>query len=128
MAPPLMLMGPNASNATPGMILSQTAGNSNSQVDGTSTAHSVIENEARTRARSSARTRSGSRTRGTSETEGWTESYEAVFTDLPGSFHSKENELYFAGERIRQLPTGRCFVAYRGTTTSVSIPAPKRKS
>ena len=29
------------------------------------------------------------------------------------AFHGKENELYFAGERIRALPIGSCFVAYR---------------
>ena len=65
---------------------------------------------------------------GTSEQRGESDAFENVYADHPASFHSKENELYFAGEMIRQLPTGQCFVAYRGKTTRITVPAPKRKS
>ena len=59
---------------------------------------------------------------------GETDAFESLYANLPASFHSKENELYFKGEMIRRLPTGQCFVAYRGKTTRITVPAPKRKS
>jgi hypothetical protein len=40
--------------------------------------------------------------------------------DLPTAFHSLENERYFAGERIRALKRGQCFVSSRCRRRSAS--------
>ena len=71
---------------------------------------------------------SRSRMVGASETRGEADAFEPVYANLPSAFHSKEAELYFAGEMLRQLPTGQCYVAFRGKTTRITVPPPKRKS
>jgi hypothetical protein len=126
MTPPMQYGAP-PSQMLPGTILSQSAGAGSSSMEGRTSSRSEIESEAHSRGRISARSTSRARTRGTSVSDGWSEANEPVFVDLPASYHSKENELYFAGERIRRLPTGKCFIAFRGQTALVSVQAPKRK-
>jgi hypothetical protein len=116
--------------------ISQSEGSSTSRgsllqsasVQGSSRAESQTRGEAETRSLSRSRTRSIAHATGSSETRGDSEALEPIYADLPSTWHSKENEIYFAGELIRQLPTGQCFVAYRGKTTRLTVPAPKRKS
>lgn len=95
---------------------------------GTSQAATESLSEAETHAVSRTASRSRAHSTGTSATEGDSEGFETIYADLPNAWHSKEHELYFAGELIRRLPTGRCFVAWRGQTTCVSVPRPKRQS
>ena len=49
-----------------------------------------------------------------------------VYSDLPTSFHSKDNELYMKGEMIRDLPIGRAVIKFRSNTTYLNIPPPRR--
>jgi hypothetical protein len=66
--------------------------------------------------------------RGASHAQGFSEAWETVYKDLPGSFHSKEHELYFKGELIRNLPVG-CAIARLGeTTTFLNVPAPRKSN
>lgn len=125
---PLTLFGPNAEGATfPQVVTAQGSSTGASHVEGTTNVNSEMESEARASGRISTRSRSRARTRGLSVADGWSEANEPIFADLPASFHSKENELYFKGEMIRRLPTDKCFVAFRGTSACVTVPPPKRK-
>ena len=47
-------------------------------------------------------------------------------TDLPTSFHSKDNELYMKGEMIRNLPVGRAVIKFRGNNTFLTVPPPRK--
>ena len=68
--------------------------------------------EAQTRGKSAARTAGFSETRGAAATRGAQEGYKPVFQELPASFHSKENVLYFAGQTLRSLVTGKAFINF----------------
>jgi hypothetical protein len=111
-----------------GNSASRGSSTQSASVESASLATSESWSESETYGTSHAATRSRSRMAGTSETRGEADTFENIYADLPVSFHSKENELYFAGEKIRQLPTGQCYVAYRGKTTRITVPPPKRKS
>jgi hypothetical protein len=52
--------------------------------------------------------------RGGSKAAGSSETFEPVYKDLPGSFHSLENELYFASRKLRELADGECYVHFVG--------------
>jgi hypothetical protein len=119
---------PSPVSQTEGTSVSRGSSQQSASVRGNSRAESETWSEAHTRGTSRSRTRSTARATGTSETRGSSEAFEPIYADLPTAFHGKENELYFAGEMIRRLPTGQCFVSYRGTTTRITVPAPKRKS
>ena len=69
-----------------------------------------------------------SKTSGTSRGTGFAESLMPVYVDLPTSFHSKDNELYMKGEMIRDLPVGRAVIKFRGNTTFLSVPPPRKKT
>ena len=66
--------------------------------------------------------------RGTSHTQGSSEAWQTLYKELPGSFHSKEHELYFKGEEIRNLPVGRAIVRIEKTTTFLNVPPPRKNS
>ena len=51
-----------------------------------------------------------------------------IYKDLPGSFHSKEHELYFKGEQIRNLTVGRAIARLDKTTTFLNVPAPRKSN
>jgi hypothetical protein len=57
-----------------------------------------------------------SHARGAAETHGAQDAYKPVFEDLPSSFHSKENMLYFAGQTLRGLTTGKAFINFVDAT------------
>src|SRR5262249_27115913 len=60
--------------------------------------------------------------KGTSRGAGRAQTIVPVYTDLPTSFHSKDNALYMAGERIRALPTGRAIMRFRNNVVVVNVP------
>ena len=66
--------------------------------------------EAQMRGHSAARTAGRSDTRGAAQTRGAQDAYKSVFEDLPSSFHSKGNVLYFAAQSLRSLTTGKAFI------------------
>jgi hypothetical protein len=68
--------------------------------------------EAHTRGNSAARTAGRSDTHGAAQTRGTQDAYKPVFQDLPASFHSKEHMLYFAGQTLRSLVTGKAFINF----------------
>jgi hypothetical protein len=65
---------------------------------------------------------------GTSHTQGFSEASLAIYKDLAVSFHSKEHELYFKGEQIRNLPLGRAIARIGETTTFVNVPPPRKSN
>ncbi|MGE3702251.1 MAG: DUF87 domain-containing protein [Hyphomicrobiaceae bacterium] len=138
LSPPWQFGGPNAPTASPimqyplsqskGQVSSSGSSRQSGTTSGTSRMSADSYGEAETHAASRASTRSTAVSRGAAETAGEHEAFEPLYQDLPASFHSKENELYFAGEMIRSLPVGRAFVSWRGKTHRITIPPPKRKS
>lgn len=64
--------------------------------------------------------------RGTTQGGGAAEALFPLYEDRPGSFHSKENLLYMAGETIRNLPVGRTIVKFRNTVISLNVPPPRK--
>ena len=75
-----------------------------------------------------AEARSRSRATSTNETAGSStrEALIPIYSDLPTSFHSKESELYFAGEAIRGLAVGECFVRIGNVVKRLRILPPAR--
>ena len=65
---------------------------------------------------------------GTSQSQGVSEAWETIYKPLPGSFHSKEHELYFKGEQIRNLPVGRAIARIGKTTTFLNVPPPRKSN
>lgn len=135
LSPSLQLMGPSAPNASliqyplsesVGHVASYGSAEQSGIASGESRMSAVSTGVARTRARSRAISRATAHSKGIARTTGETEGLEPVMQDLPAAFHSKENELYFAGERIRALSVGKCFVAYRGIRTCITVPPPKQ--
>jgi hypothetical protein len=68
--------------------------------------------EAQSRGKSAAGTAGRSDTHGAAQTRGAQDAYKPVFQDLPASFHSKEHMLYFAGQTLRSLVTGKAFINF----------------
>ena len=105
--------GPTASlTPTPitdsvGTSASRGSSTQSASVEGTSRGTSESWGEAETHSTSRASTRSRSRMNGTSDTRGEADAFESIYADLPASFHSKENELYFKGE-IDPPTSDRC--------------------
>ena len=66
--------------------------------------------------------------RGTSHTQGFSEASLAIYKDLAVSFHSKEHELYFKGEQIRNLPVGRAIARLDKTTIFLNVPPPRKSN
>lgn len=137
MTPQATLFGPNADNATliP-VTLAQSSGASSSHgsseqsatTSGTTESEIITEGQAETVARSRTTTTSRARTRALGTSVGASQAFEPVYADLPTSFHSKENELYRAGEMLRNLPVGHAFVSFRDRRVCIRIPPPKRQS
>ena len=50
--------------------------------------------------------------RGTSKGSGVAETFESVYADLPGQFHSRENVLSMAGDALRSLPSGMAHASF----------------
>ncbi len=67
------------------------------------------------------------RSRGTGKATGSSEGVLPTYTDLPGSFHSKDSELYFKGEIIRNLPVGRAVIRFRNNVAFLNVPPPRKK-
>jgi hypothetical protein len=86
------------------------------QAESESTSHSVTHSRSRSRGRG--------RASGTTVSETLGEALRTVYAELPTAMHSKENLLYMAGELIRSLPVGEAFVAWRGRSARIRIPAP----
>jgi len=137
MSPQATLLGPNGDGATSFPVaLSQSTGQNvsrgssqqSSSSSGTTETSIYTEGEAETHARSRATTQSRARTRGHGTTAGLHEAFEPVYADLPTSFHSKDNELYRAGELLLNLPVGRAFVSFRGKRFCISVPPPKKRT
>ena len=72
--------------------------------------------QAETRGQSAARAAGRSDTRGAAQTRGAQDAYKPVFQALPTSFHSKEHMLYFAGQTLRSLVTGKAFINFVDAT------------
>jgi hypothetical protein len=68
--------------------------------------------EAESRGQSAARTAGRSHARGAAESHGAQDAYKPIFEDLPTSFHSKDDMLYFAGQTLRGLTTGKAFINF----------------
>ena len=98
----------SGSSATSGRATSTAAGKVSTYGETTGWASG----EAETRGTSAARTTGRSDTRGAAATRGAQEAYKPVFQELPASFHSKENVLYFAGQALRSLVTGKAFINF----------------
>jgi len=64
--------------------------------------------------------------RGVTKGQGWSEAQFPVYERLPTAWHSKENELYLRGEMIRGLAVGRAVFRFRGNSTFLNIPPPRR--
>ena len=137
LTPSATLMGSNAANAsfapTPmSESVGQSTASGTTQQSGSTHGASEVQTEshgtAETVSHSRASTTSRSRSRGTAAQEGEAEAFEALYRDLPSSFHSIENERYRAGELLRALPIGRAFVNFNNKTVLLNIPAPKRQS
>jgi hypothetical protein len=95
---------------------STAAGRTRGSVKGQSSMHAVAVGEAWGEAvtRGSHRATSIGRaeTNGTAETSGTQESFKPIYEELPGSFHSKDNVLYFAGQTLRNLTAGKAFINF----------------
>jgi hypothetical protein len=137
LTPQATLFGPNAASASMlpvplGQSVGTSASSGSSRQSGSSSGTSEVliesEGEAVTVARSRATGVSRARSRGRGETQGTAEAFEPVYADLPSAWHSKDNELYRAGELLRALPVGRAYVSFRGRCALITIPAPKRQS
>jgi len=72
--------------------------------------------EAEMSGQSSARIAGRGNSRGAAQTHGAQDAYKSVFQELPASFHSKENMLYFAGQTLRSLVTGKAFINFVDAT------------
>jgi len=69
-----------------------------------------------------------SKTRGNTKGKGTSEALMPIYSDLPTSFHSKDNELYMKGEMIRNLPVGRAVIKYRAANTCITVPPPRKSA
>jgi hypothetical protein len=76
------------------------------------------------RGRSLGNSKTSGATRGTASSE----ALMPFYADLPTSFHSKDNELYMKGEMIRNLPVGRAVIKFRGNTTFLTVPPPRKNT
>ena len=65
---------------------------------------------------------------GTSRSQGVSEALHPIYEKLASSFHSKDNELYFKGELIRNLPVGRAIARIGKTTTFLNVPPPRKSN
>lgn len=135
LSPTVQMLGPSAPNASViqyplsesvGRVASRGHAEQSGTASGESRMSATSYGTARTHARSRTTSRATARSTGVAHSVGETEGLEPVMQDLPAAFHGKENELYFAGERIRALPIGSCFVAYRGIRTRITVPLPKK--
>ncbi len=68
--------------------------------------------EAVTRGKHRATSIGRAETHGRAETSGTQESFKPIYQDLPSSFHSKDNVLYFAAQTLRNLTAGRAFINF----------------
>jgi hypothetical protein len=98
----------SGSSAMSGRATSTAAGKVSTHAETTGWASG----EAETRGTSAARTTGRSETRGAAATRGAQDGYKPVFQELPASFHSKEHVLYFAGQALRSLVTGKAFINF----------------
>ena len=74
------------------------------------------------------RTLGNNKTSGATRGTGSSEALMPLYADLPSSFHSKDNELYMKGEMIRNLPVGRAVIKFRGNTTFLNVPPPRKNT
>ena len=51
-----------------------------------------------------------------------TEALATVYRDIPGAVHSKDNVLYMAARRLRELKTGTAFITHGGVASVVDVP------
>ena len=86
--------------------VSEAAGSSQSST------YSEGESHGSMRVASSSVSSSEAKSRGVSRGSGTSETFESVYADLPGQFHSKENVLSMAADAVRSLPSGRAYVSF----------------
>jgi hypothetical protein len=100
--------------------LSQTEGRTDSEGGGLAITDAITASRGKSLAKS--------KTRGKTQGQGESEALMPVYYDLPTSFHSKDNELYMKGEMIRNLPVGRAVIKFRGDTTFLNVPPPRKNT
>ena len=100
--------------------LSQTEGRTDSEGGGLAITDAVTA--------SRGKSLSKSKTHGNTKGQGTSEALMPVYYNLPTSFHSKDNELYIKGEMIRNLPVGRAVIKFRGNSTFLTIPPPRKST
>ena len=134
-----MPLGMNMGSADGGSSALMSSSSSSSS-RGSSTFRSLTETESESEghgsglAFSEGRSKSEGTSRGRHTTKGATSgagSSEAMFPkyeSLPTSFHSKDNALYMAGERIRNLAVGRAILRFRDKVVLLTVPPPRKPS
>jgi hypothetical protein len=122
-SPALVGMSEGASSmahSSQGSGISSMSGRATSKASGESSMRSEMtgsaQGEAEMRGESTARIAGRGSTRGAAQTSGAQEAFKPVFQELPASFHSKENMLYFAAQTLRALPTGKAFINFVDAT------------
>ena len=100
--------------------LSQTEGRTDSEGGGLAITDAITASRGKSLAKS--------KTRGKTQGQGESEALMPVYYDLPTSFHSKDNELYMKGEMIRNLPVGRAVIKFRGNSTFLTVPPPRKST
>ena len=73
-----------------------------------------------------ARTRGTNKQRNSSQAAGSSETNIPVYEDRPTAFHPINNVRYMAAETLRELPTGRAVLRFRGNTAFLNVPPPRR--
>jgi len=100
--------------------LSQTEGRTDSEGGGLAITDAITASRGKSLAKN--------KTRGKTQGQGTSEALMPFYVDLPTSFHSKDNELYMKGEMIRNLPVGRAVIKFRGNTTFLTVPPPRKST
>ena len=75
---------------------------------------------------SQAQSRGTNKQRNKSQAAGSNETIIPVYEDRPTAFHPINNVQYMAAETLRELPTGRAVLRFRGNTTFLNVPPPRR--
>lgn len=64
------------------------------------------------------------RSTGVAETSGAAETFETIWQNLPVAYHSLDAIRYMAGETLRRLKVGECYVSTNGQSLLLKIPPP----
>lgn len=95
---------------------SESTGRSSGVSEGTTNSRAVSHSEAENYGTMHATTRATSESEavshGVAKGSGTAETFESLYADLPGQFHSKENVLSMAGDALRSLPSGMAYASF----------------